>query len=78
MHSYGIGLNSSGCPVPHPRAVVGDLRSEADVRRACKGACLVVHMASYGMTGSEALNLPMVYSVNIGGTQVRVWGQWGG
>jgi len=50
-------------------SVVGDLTNEADVLAAFRGATLVYHVASYGMSGYEAMQEDRIYKVNVQGTQ---------
>ncbi|KAL8586863.1 hypothetical protein ACOMHN_052739 [Nucella lapillus] len=49
--------------------VQGDIRNYEDVEKAVKGADVVFHMASYGMSGREQLNKKLIEQVNIGGTE---------
>ncbi|KAI4317056.1 hypothetical protein L6164_024967 [Bauhinia variegata] len=50
------------------RFVRGDVVSKDDVKRALDGADCVFHLASYGMSGKEMLQLGRVDDVNINGT----------
>ncbi|KAI5665017.1 hypothetical protein M9H77_24340 [Catharanthus roseus] len=48
--------------------VRGDVTSKQDVDKALRGADCVFHLASYGMSGKEMLQLGRVDEVNINGT----------
>lgn len=48
--------------------MLGDVRSSTDVRKALTGQGAVIHVASYGMSGKEQLNYPLIEAVNV---QVR-------
>ncbi|KAF5833988.1 3-beta hydroxysteroid dehydrogenase/isomerase family-domain-containing protein [Dunaliella salina] len=54
---------------PGVQVVTGDVRDEDAVRAACQGCDVVFHVASFGMTGDEALDRQRVYQVNVQGTQ---------
>lgn len=47
---------------------VGDIASAADVDAALRGATCVMHVASYGMSGKEMLNVRRIRQVNLVGT----------
>mmetsp|Transcript_9400 Transcript_9400/g.16634 ORF Transcript_9400/g.16634 Transcript_9400/m.16634 type:complete len:430 (-) Transcript_9400:448-1737(-) len=49
--------------------VHGDIRSAEAVNRAIKGATLVIHVASYGMSGVEALDRQKIRDINVTGTK---------
>ena len=58
---------------PMPRGVrvyTGDIRTPADVAAAMTGCDVVIHSASFGMSGREMLQLRMTRDVNIKGTVV--------
>ena len=46
-----------------------DLRSASSVHQALADASCIFHLASYGMSGREMLNKPMIYQVNVTGTE---------
>jgi len=51
------------------RFVHCDLRDAEQVRAALEGVDTVYHLASYGMSGAEQLNVSMIHAVNVGGTR---------
>ena len=51
------------------RFVQCDLREADQVSAALAGVDTVFHLASYGMSGREMLNVPMIRAVNLGGTK---------
>eukprot|EP00200_Dunaliella_tertiolecta_P001176 CAMPEP_0202366188 /NCGR_PEP_ID=MMETSP1126-20121109/16898_1 /ASSEMBLY_ACC=CAM_ASM_000457 /TAXON_ID=3047 /ORGANISM="Dunaliella tertiolecta, Strain CCMP1320" /LENGTH=226 /DNA_ID=CAMNT_0048961185 /DNA_START=1 /DNA_END=681 /DNA_ORIENTATION=- len=55
--------------VPGVQVVTGDVRDEDAVQAACQGCDVVFHVASFGMTGDEALDRQRVHQVNVQGTQ---------
>ena len=46
-----------------------DIRNAHSVNDALASATCVYHLASYGMSGREVLNGPMIYEVNVVGTE---------
>lgn len=52
--------------------IVGDLRKPADVEAACKGMDVVFHVATAAPTGENALNVQLMESVNVTGTQIVI------
>lgn len=48
--------------------VQGDVRDYAQVEKAFRGVDCVFHIASYGMSGREQLNYPLIEAVNVRGT----------
>ncbi|KAK3232085.1 hypothetical protein Dsin_003966 [Dipteronia sinensis] len=50
------------------QCIQGDIVQKKDVERALRGADCVFHLASFGMSGKEMLQLGRVDEVNIGGT----------
>ncbi|KAJ8772645.1 hypothetical protein K2173_027822 [Erythroxylum novogranatense] len=50
------------------RCIQGDLVCKKDVDKALRGATCVFHLASYGMSGKEMLQVGRVSEVNINGT----------
>ena len=51
------------------RHFCGDLTSSSQLRAACRGADVVFHAASYGMSGEEMLDRTQTRAVNISGTK---------
>lgn len=49
--------------------IVGDLRKPDDVKAACKGVDVVFHVATAAPTGTNSLNVALMESVNVQGTQ---------
>lgn len=49
--------------------IVGDLRKLDDVKAACKGMDIVFHVATAAPTGVNSLNIQLMESVNVQGTQ---------
>jgi nucleoside-diphosphate-sugar epimerase len=52
------------------RAFTGDIRAPADVAKAMTGCSLVIHCASYGMSGRQMLERKLTRQVNVNGTLV--------
>ncbi|PRW18367.1 short-chain dehydrogenase reductase family 42E member 1 isoform B [Chlorella sorokiniana] len=55
-------------PLPSLSFAAADVRDEAALTSHFKGASLVFHLASYGMSGGAQLQRQMVQAVNVGGT----------
>eukprot|EP01043_Picozoa_sp_COSAG02_P020423 COSAG02_NODE_1008_length_15238_cov_24.345928_1_plen_506_part_00 len=51
------------------RHFCGDITSSRQLRAACRGADVVFHAASYGMSGEEMLDRTQTRAVNISGTK---------
>jgi hypothetical protein len=56
-------------PVPGAEVVKGDLRDQAQVDAAVAGCEVVFHCATAAPTGENALNIKLMHSVNVLGTQ---------
>jgi len=56
----------------HVTRMAGDVTRVEDVERAVKGADVVFHVASYGMSGAQMLDSDMIHRVNVQGTQLIV------
>lgn len=52
------------------RFEVADVRDESALSKIFKGATVVFHVASYGMSGSSQLDRKLVRDINVGGTEV--------
>lgn len=48
--------------------MIGDIVQKKDVERAVRGADCVFHIASFGMSGKEMLQIGRVDEININGT----------
>lgn len=61
---------ADAAPLPPGAAfAAADVRDEAALARHFRGAALVLHCASYGMSGSSQLQRRLVEEVNVGGTR---------
>jgi nucleoside-diphosphate-sugar epimerase len=65
-------FESSGLPLEYRGRLqhfCGDITSSSQLRAACRGADVVFHAASYGMSGDEMLDRTQTRAVNISGTK---------
>jgi hypothetical protein len=53
------------CVPPGAELVLGDITLFHEVEKALRGASVVFHIASYGMSGAEALKSGLIYEVNV-------------
>ncbi|KAJ8427515.1 hypothetical protein Cgig2_008875 [Carnegiea gigantea] len=49
-------------------SILGDITCKKDVEKALRGADCVFHVASYGMSGKQMLQVGRIHNVNINGT----------
>ncbi|XP_031270188.1 short-chain dehydrogenase/reductase family 42E member 1 [Pistacia vera] len=71
VRAFDLRTTSPWSHLLHHKGVVfiqGDITKKKDVERAVRGADCVFHIASYGMSGKEMLQLSRVDEVNINGT----------
>ncbi|KAJ0025939.1 hypothetical protein Pint_09179 [Pistacia integerrima] len=71
VRAFDLRTTSPWYHLLHHKGVVfiqGDITKKKDVERAVRGADCVFHIASYGMSGKEMLQLSRVDEVNINGT----------
>lgn len=84
LHSLAQALCADGMDVlsldvqkdPHldgegPQFVQADVRDVGALKRAFKGADIVFHTASYGMSMSSQLEDDLIYSINVDGAVLK-------